>query len=145
MAIQQATALFSLLGTTYGGNGTTTFALPNMQSRVNVHFGQGPGLSQYDLGQQAGTENVTLTANTMAGHTHTFAPPCVDDDATSGIPTARSLANSSSNIYANPTGSAVMAGGNTGLAGGNQPFGILPPYLVINWCIALEGIYPSRN
>ena len=145
LPIAQNTALFALLGTTYGGNGQTTFALPNLQSRVNIHFGQGPGLSNYDLGQQAGTETVTLTTNNLAAHAHTFAQPCVDDDATGGIPTGKSLATSANNIYASPAGTATMAPGNTGIAGGNQPFGILPPYLAINWCIALEGIFPSRN
>jgi microcystin-dependent protein len=145
LPIAQNTALFSLLGTTYGGNGQTTFALPNLQSRVNVHFGQGPGLSNYDLGQAAGTESVTLTTNTMPQHLHTFAPPCVDGDAGFTIPTGHVLANTAANIFAAPAGTDVMAGGNTGIAGGSQPFSILPPYLAINWCIALEGIFPSRN
>jgi microcystin-dependent protein len=145
MSIATNTALFSLLGTTYGGNGQTTFALPDLRGRTSIHQGQGPGLSAYSLGQVAGTENTTLTLNNLATHAHTFAPPCVDDDATSGIPTARSLANSSSNIYANPTGTATMAPGNTGGAGSGQPFGIQPPYLVVNWCIAIQGIFPSRN
>jgi len=146
LSIAQNSALFSLLGTTYGGNGQTTFALPDLRGRTSIHQGQGPGLSAYALGQVAGTENASLTVNNLAAHAHTFAPPCVDDDATSGIPTARSLANSSSNIYANPTGTAVMAPGNTGAGpGSSQPFGILPPYLVVNWCIAMNGIFPSRN
>jgi microcystin-dependent protein len=145
LPIAQNTALFALLGTTYGGNGQTTFALPNLQSRVNIHFGQGPGLSNYDLGQAAGSESVTLTVNNLAAHAHAFAPPCVNDDATLGIPTGKSPATSATNVYANPTGSATMAPGNTSPAGGNQPFAILPPYLAINWCIALEGLFPSRN
>jgi microcystin-dependent protein len=145
LSIAQNTALFSLLGTTYGGNGQTTFALPNLQSRVNIHFGQGPGLSAYALGQVAGSESVTLSVNNLAAHTHAFAPPCVGDDATLGLPTGKSPATSGTNVYANPTGNATMAPGNTGLAGGSQPFAILPPYLAINWCIALQGIFPSRN
>jgi microcystin-dependent protein len=145
LPIAQNTALFALLGTTYGGNGQTTFALPDLRSRANLHFGQGPGLSPRTLGEQGGTESVTLTQNNLPAHAHTFASPCVDDDATTGIPTGKSFAASSINIYTNPTGTATMAAGNTGITGGSQPFGILPPYLAINWCIALEGIFPSRN
>ena len=145
LSIAQNTALFSLLGTTYGGNGQTTFALPDLRSRVNIHFGQGPGLSPYSLGQASGTETVTLLVNNLAAHTHAFAPPCVDDDATLGIPAGKSPATSANNIYANPAGAATMAPGNTSPTGGSQPFGILPPYLAVNWCICLNGIFPSRN
>jgi len=145
LSIAQNTALFSLLGTTYGGNGQTTFALPDLRSRVNIHFGQGHGLSAYALGQVGGTETTTLTVNNLAAHIHAFAPPCVDDDATGGIPTGKSPATSANNIYAAPAGTATMAPGNTGPTGGSQPFSILPPYLAVNWCIALQGIFPSRN
>jgi microcystin-dependent protein len=145
LSIAQNTALFSLLGTTYGGNGQTTFALPDLRGRVNIHFGQGPGLSNYALGQVAGSETMSLTINNLAAHTHTFAPPCVDDDATVGIPAGKSLATSANNIYTNPAGTAAMAPGNTGPTGGSQPFSILQPYLAINWCICLQGLYPSRN
>ena len=145
LSIAQNTALFSLLGTTYGGNGQTTFALPDLRGRTSIHQGQGPGLSPYSLGQVGGAENVTLTQNNLAAHVHAFAPPCVDDDATVGIPTGKSPATCATNIYTNPTGTATMAPGNTGLAGGSQPFPSMPPYLVINWCIALQGIFPSRN
>jgi len=145
LSIAQNTALFSLLGTTYGGNGQTTFALPDLRGRVNIHFGQGPGLSPYALGQVGGTETNTLTINNLPGHAHTFAPPCVDGDAGFTIPTGHVLANTAANIYAAPAGTDVMGGGNTGIAGGSQPFQSLPPYLAINWCIALNGIFPSRN
>jgi len=145
LSIAQNTALFSLLGTTYGGNGQTTFALPDLRGRVGIHFGQGPGLSPYALGQVGGTETTSLTINNLPAHTHPFAPPCVDDDATGGIPTGKSPATSANNIYASPTGTATMAPGTTGPTGGSQPFSILPPYLAVNWCIALNGIFPSRN
>src|SRR4026209_2661060 len=81
LSIAQNTALFSLLGTTFGGNGQTTFALPDLRGRFPNSSGQGPGLSSYTLGQVSGTESATLTINNMAAHTHTFAPPCVDGDA----------------------------------------------------------------
>jgi microcystin-dependent protein len=145
LSIAQNTALFSLLGTTYGGNGQTTFALPDLRGRVGIHFGQGPGLSPYALGQVGGSETETLTINNLPGHTHTFAPKCVDGDASFTIPTGHVLANTAANIYAAPAGTDVMAGGNTGIAGGSQPFQSLPPYLAINWCICLNGIFPSRN
>jgi microcystin-dependent protein len=145
LSIAQNTALFSLLGTTYGGNGQTTFALPDLRGRVNIHFGQGPGLSPYALGQVSGSETETLTINNLPGHTHTFAPKCVDGDAGFTIPTGHVLANTAANIYAAPAGTDVMAGGNTGPTGGSQPFPTLPPYLAINWCIAINGLFPSRN
>jgi len=144
LSIAQNTALFSLLGTTYGGNGQTTFALPDLRGRFPNSAGQGPGLSNYDLGQVSGTESVTLTINNMPGHTHTFAPPAVNDDASSTIPVGNAPATASANTFApNPT--AAMAGGNTGITGGSQPFSPMNPYLTLNYCIALEGIFPSRN
>jgi microcystin-dependent protein len=142
LPIAQNTALFSLLGTTYGGNGQTTFALPDLRSRVPIHVGQGPGLSNYDLGQQSGTENVTLTVNTIPGHTHTFAPPCSSQAASSTKPS--SLVPSAGGTYNNaPDG--TMGAGTTGATGGNQPVPIIQPILALNFCIALEGIFPSRN
>jgi len=141
LPIAQNTALFSLLGTTYGGNGQTTFALPNLQSRFPIHFGQGPGLSQYDLGEQSGTESTTLTINNMPQHTHnmnvssgTKVSPIATNNNFGGAP-----------IYTSAPLDTVMVPGTLGLAGGSQPFSILPPYLALNWCIALEGIFPSRN
>jgi len=142
LPIAQNTALFSLLGTTYGGNGQTTFALPDLRSRVPLHFGQGPGLSNYDLGQQSGTENVTLTVNSMPGHTHTFAPPCSSQAASSSK--APNNVPSAGGTYNNAPDS-TMGGGTTGPTGGNQPFPIIQPILGLNFCIALEGIFPSRN
>jgi microcystin-dependent protein len=145
LSIAQNTALFSLLGTTYGGNGQTTFALPDLRGRFPNSAGQGPGLSNYSLGQQSGTESATMTTNNLAQHTHTFAPPCVDGDGAFTIPTGHVLATTAANIYAAPGGADVMVGGNTGITGGSQPFSIMNPYLTLNYCIALEGIFPSRN
>ncbi|HVG22435.1 MAG TPA: tail fiber protein [Blastocatellia bacterium] len=154
LPIAQNTALFALLGTTYGGNGQTTFALPNLQSRVPVHFGQGPGLSSYDLGQAAGTETDTLTINNLPAHTHPLTPrgqAATSGDGNTQEPDgaypAKSLgvdmySNSTdgSHLAADPTGAT-----QTGITGGSQPFSILQPYLALNFCIALEGIFPSRN
>jgi microcystin-dependent protein len=144
MAISQNTALFSLLGTTFGGNGQTTFALPDLRGRVPVSSGQGPGLSSYDLGQVSGSESVTLTSNNLPAHNHQFNVSSVDADDSSG--TGKYFASS---------GSATFKGGVTpnqtlgplsiGPAGGSQPISILQPYLAVNFCIALEGIFPSRN
>lgn len=150
LPIAQNTALFSLLGTTYGGNGQTTFALPDLRSRVPLHFGQGPGLSSYDLGQQAGTESNTLTVNNMPSHQHTYQPqgassnPGTETSAVGNFPAK----NADAAMYEATADSFLGANPNplvTGISGGNQPFSILQPYLALNFCIALEGIFPSRN
>jgi microcystin-dependent protein len=169
LAIQSNTALFSLLGTTYGGNGVTTFALPDLRGRGMIGPGQGPGLSNYDLGQVGGTETTTLTSGQMPAHTHTatfngststFSGAAVD--ATMKAPFAGSvLARSvdtavptnTPRIYA-PSGTATTAalGGlnvagtvTVNPAGSNQPLPILSPYLAVTIVIALQGIFPSRN
>ncbi|MGB9179343.1 MAG: tail fiber protein [Pyrinomonadaceae bacterium] len=142
LPIAQNTALFSLLGTTFGGNGQTTFALPDLRGRVPNSSGQGPGLSSYDLGQVGGTESTTLTVNQMPGHAHPYTPGCATGDATSGKPSNNFPANGGQ--YASPA-NGTMGAGVTGLAGGGQPVSILQPYLTLNYCIALEGIFPSRN
>jgi microcystin-dependent protein len=145
LPIAQNTALFALIGTTFGGNGQTTFALPDMRGRFANSSGQGPGLSSYDLGQVGGSESQTLTVNNMAQHTHTFAPPCVDGDGSFTIPTGHVVATTADNIYAAPGGTDKMGGGNTGVAGQSQPFGMLNPYLTVQFCIAINGLFPSRN
>ncbi len=149
MSIAQNTALFSLLGTTYGGNGQTTFALPNLQSRFPLHFGQGAGLSAYALGQQAGQESVTLTINQMPAHNHPATATLNASSATKvGTTPAANLLGGAS-IYVGGASDSVMAAGSVvptvGINGGSQPFPTLPPYLAINWCICLFGIFPSRN
>ena len=141
LSIAQNTALFSLLGTTYGGNGQTTFALPDLRGRWPNHFGQGPGLSSYDLGQQAGTESVTLTANQVAPHSHGVLGS--DDEAAAGGSPAASLVAKGG--FYGTTSPVAMAPNMIGPTGGSQPFSILQPYLALNFCIALEGIFPSRN
>ena len=165
LPISQNTALFSLLGTTYGGNGTTTFALPDLRSRVAIHQGQGNGLSDYVIGQVGGTETTTLNQNQMPIHTHTFNGSTSNfqastTKATVQVPAAGAMLahtqdlsgkGSTPDIYL-PTGSQAsvalgglnVAGTNSN-AGGSQPFSIIQPYLTTNFVIALQGIFPSRN
>jgi microcystin-dependent protein len=145
LPISQNTALFSLLGTTYGGNGQTTFALPDLRGRVPNGTGQGPGLSNYDLGQVGGVESVTLTQNEMPQHTHALR--CFSDDGNQGNPNPNILATSGAAPppYSNQAPDSSMAATAIGLAGGSQPHNNLQPYLTLNYCIALEGIFPSRN
>jgi microcystin-dependent protein len=151
LSIAQNTALFSILGTTYGGNGQTTFALPNLQSRVPIHFGQGPGLSSYSLGQQAGTENTTLTQNNLPSHSHALNSNA-GGKGNAAVPTNNFLgvgvvpsSSETTNNYNSAAGTNPLAPGSIGLTGGSQPFSLLQPYLALNFQIALEGIFPSRN
>jgi microcystin-dependent protein len=144
LAINQNQALFSLLGTTYGGDGTTTFALPDLRSRVPVGQGQGPGLSSYAEGQAGGAETVTLAATQMPGHTHPVKAS--SSAAGSDQPGGRALARPASHIYtAKPDSSTVMNPDMIGDAGGSQPHDNVQPYLAVNFCIALFGIFPSRS
>jgi microcystin-dependent protein len=144
LSISQNTALFSLLGTTFGGNGQTTFALPDLRGRVPNGAGQGPGLSNYDLGQVGGTETDTLTVNQMPAHNHLVNVNA--DGGDTGRISNTYLANSSETPYiASVTSPATMALPMISNTGGSQPFAILQPYLTLNYCIALEGIFPSRS
>lgn len=153
LSISQNTALFSILGTTYGGNGQTTFSLPDLRGRAPIGQGQGPGLSNISLGQTGGTESATLTTPNMPVHTHTLS--AVQTKGTTQAPASGSLlarstdsstVNSLPEIYvpAGTAGTQVPLGG-VGAAGGSQPFSIRDPFLAINWLIALQGIFPSRN
>jgi microcystin-dependent protein len=164
LSIQQNAALFSILGTTYGGNGTTTFALPNLQSRRMNHQGQGPGLSSYVPGQIAGVENVTLLTNNLPAHTHAITAKLsvggVQPKASTLAPAAGSVLGHATDISNNPTqaepaiycpsGTAtpVALGGlnvSAGVTGSSLPFSDINPYLTINMVIALQGVFPSRN
>lgn len=145
LSIAQNQALFSLLGTTYGGDGRTTFALPDLRSRVPLHFGTYAGFGQnYVLGQKAGTEAVTLISSQLPQHTH---PLNASGNAGTAIgPTNGSLAATKEGAAAYaPTAGAQLASGSLANTGGSQPHSNLPPILVINFIIALQGIYPSRN
>jgi microcystin-dependent protein len=140
MSIAQNTALFSLLGTTYGGNGQTTFALPDLRGRVPVHAGQGPGLTNYDLGQQGGTETQTLTTSQIPAHTH--ALNASSNDETTNRPT--NAVPAKGGVY-DGTLNATMNPGAIGATGASQPHPNVQPYTTLNYIIALEGIFPSRN
>lgn len=145
LPIAQNTALFSLLGTHYGGDGRTTFALPNLQGRVPVGAGQGRGLSPYVIGQSGGAESVTLTQKEMPQHRHPWrANP---DPADLNIPSpTRSMAGSSGgNAYVVPNGTEQrMAFDTVGLTGLGLPHSNLQPSLNVLFCIAIYGIYPQR-
>jgi microcystin-dependent protein len=153
LAISQNTALFSLLGTTYGGNGQTTFQLPDLRGRLPMHWGQGPGLSDYTLGEVSGTQNQTLLVSNMPMHSHPLNGTTAA--ATTATPTGNLLATANGadsqgspntvQIYAPAPANTIMDPTSIGLAGNSIPFSIMQPYLVISFCIALNGIFPSRN
>lgn len=145
LSIAQNTALFSLLGTTFGGNGQTTFALPDLRGRVPMGDGQGPGLSAHTLGEVGGVETVTLIATEIPAHSHSLN--AVTEAGNTSVPTGAYLANTGAlDKEYRPTGTpAVMNAAAIGNAGGNQPHNNLQPYLVLNFYIALVGIFPSRN
>ncbi|HEX8889751.1 MAG TPA: tail fiber protein [Pyrinomonadaceae bacterium] len=147
LPLSQNTALFSLLGTVYGGDGKSTFALPNLQGSVPLHPGQGQGLSLYDLGQQGGAEFITLISTEMPFHTHTMMASV--EDGTQGTLTQDiTLASSvGGTLYqSNTTQNLVtMAPQSLPPAGGSLPHNNMMPYLTLNFCIALQGVYPPRT
>ena len=145
LPIAQNTALFSLLGTTYGGNGQTTFGLPDLRGRLPIHQGQGPGLSPRSLGERSGVESVTLVSTQMPQHTHTLN--AVSESGNVGAPANAFLAATGSlDPEYRLAGTAVqLAPTAIGSVGGSQPHDNMPPFLVVNFVIALEGIFPSRN
>ncbi|MDW8850806.1 tail fiber protein [Flavobacterium sp. MMLR14_040] len=164
LSIAQNNALFALLGTTYGGNGQTTFALPDLRGRSLVGMGQGPGLTNITQGEISGTESTTLLITNMPMHAHALvagqalvntvanalADGTIGNDPDNGNNSFAAGGNTPS-IYSE-SGTATKIGGitttisgTTGIAGGSQPFGIRNPYLGINYSIAIEGIFPSRN
>jgi microcystin-dependent protein len=145
LPIAQNQALFSLLGTTYGGNGTTTFALPDLRGRVPVGFGQGPGLSNRVIGEQFGSELVTLNINQMPSHNHTVN--AVTTEGNQNLPTNSLPANTKAldKEYSDANANTTMKATMVNPTGGSQPFGVSQPSLGVNFIIALQGIYPSRN
>jgi microcystin-dependent protein len=147
MNISQNTALFALLGTTYGGNGVSTFALPNLQSRAPLGFGTFVGDS-YFLGETGGQETVTITTSTMPTHSHTFSGGTADGDRATpvaGAALGKIAGTGGNSFYASDATPQPLDPASLGMAGGNQAHDNLQPYLVINWCIATFGIFPSRN
>ena len=146
LAISQNTALFSLLGTQYGGNGTTNFALPNLQGRVPMHQGNGAGLTPREIGETGGSATVTLLANQLAPHAH--AVNCLSTVGNAGAPTAAlwaALGRGRPASYSNATPNVAMNGQALANAGGGQPHNNLSPYVAVSFIIATQGIFPSRN
>jgi microcystin-dependent protein len=145
MPISQNTALFSLLGTTYGGDGKVTFALPDMQGNAPMHPGQGPGLSLHDLGETGGVQFVSLLESEIPAHSHGLLSLGAQGNRTN--PIGNSIARPPSGTpFTPPAGAPVvnMNGVVISPAGGSQPHNNMQPYLTLNFCIALQGVFPAR-
>ena len=138
LPINQNQALFALLGTTYGGNGQTNFALPNLRGRVPIHFD-----ASHSLGEAAGSTSVTLNIQQLPTHTHLLQG--TNEDATLDVPQGNFLSKISIQAYGPPNSLSPMAPGTVTNVGGSQPHNNMMPYLVLNFIIALQGIFPSRN
>ncbi len=153
LSIAQNTALFSILGTTYGGDGRTSFGLPDLRGRAPIHAGRGPGLSDYRLGQRGGAENNTLSVLQIPSHNHSLAPgtlsiPVSGEDANQDEANGQYLANGS--FYHNAPDGTYGSGplplsGTTQNTGNNNSINNIQPYLTVNYLIALVGTFPSRN
>ena len=154
LPIAQNQALFSLIGTRYGGDGRSTFGLPDLRGRVALHQGQGPGLTGRTLGQHGGTETNTLTVDEMPSHNHmaTGTVKCnfnPTTPATNSSPVGGNFANAESKVYNTSPGDKLMAAENVNVVvgnnGGSRPVNNMEPYLVVNWCISLDGLFPPRS
>jgi microcystin-dependent protein len=146
LPISQNTALFALLGTFYGGDGKSTFALPGLQGSVPIHQGQGPGLSLYDIGQQGGSETVTLLESELPAHAHAMNANAFPANIQAPSP-ARAFAQSTGGVaYKPPSGATItqMAPQTLAPAGGDSPHNNMMPYLTLNFNIALQGVFPQR-
>ncbi len=141
LAISSHSALFSILGTTYGGDGVSTFGLPELRGRAAIHEGTGPGLTPRTLGQRSGAETVTLTTNQIPSHTHSLSASNTNADTRD--PTDHSLAQALT--YANSRPNDPLNASSIGNTGGGQGHDNMQPYLALNFIIALEGLYPSRS
>src|SRR5262249_19139327 len=148
LPLSQNTALFSLLGTTYGGNGKSNFGLPDLQGRAPMHPGQGPGLSLHDLGETGGSETVTLLQSEMPSHTHSvFAAPALVAGDTNVVAGSAFAKSSQGNAYA-PLANNVQLSQSppaVSLVGGTLPHNNMQPSLTLNFCIALQGVFPPRT
>ena len=151
LPIQQYTALFSLIGTQYGGNGTTNFALPNLQGTVPVGQGTQPAASTYVMGETGGAETVTITTNTMPNHGHglnaTTVPGTVNSPNGQVLATAQKgspISGAKGEIYNTAAPDTALTPGSIAFAGGTQPHNTIQPFLVLRYCIALQGVFPPR-
>lgn len=147
LPLSQNTALFSLLGTTYGGNGKSNFALPDLQGRAPMFWGQGPGLSLHDIGETGGSETVSLLESEIPSHPHSMRVST--DPADNNVPNGRMIAKSGgrgNNMFI-PTTSPLNPMNDQTLApaGGDQPHNNMQPYLTLYFCIALQGVFPPRT
>lgn len=144
VSIADNDALYSLIGTNFGGDGITTFGLPDLRGRIPIHQGQGPGTSNYVIGQMAGTETVTLTVNQIPSHNHSLLASTASGSA--GSPAGDYIAVNADGITSY-SGSATgnLNAGSIQSQGGNQPHNNMQPYLVVNFCIAMNGIYPTQS
>ena len=153
LPLSQNTALFSLLGTTYGGDGKSNFALPNLQGRVSMFYQQGPGLSLYDIGQTGGEDYVTLLQTEIPSHPHTLQAAAVASTTATGSGNVLSEGkwddgqghNGGLQYYSTQAPNVSSGAFATSFSGGGQPHNNLMPYLTLNFCIALQGIYPPRS
>jgi microcystin-dependent protein len=159
LSISANAALFALLGTTYGGNGTTTFCLPDLQGRVPVHQGNGAGLSPYVIGENGGSENATLLYSNLPLHTHLIAPPVSNANGTKNSPVnaypavavttvtggSKGETATTESYAASSVAGQTEASYQSGAAGGNVPVSIRQPFLTVNFIIALTGIFPTRD
>ena len=146
LPIAQNMALFSLIGTYYGGNGQTNFGLPDLRGRFLMHAGAGPGLTPRDQGERAGAEQVTLSNAQLPAHNHTITPQGSPSDASlvspaNGVPATKARTT----LYAPGPGTVAMSPVLTSPAGSNAPVSVMPPYLAIKCFIAMQGVYPSQN
>jgi microcystin-dependent protein len=147
LPLSQNTALFSLLGTTYGGDGKSNFALPNLLGSVPMHPGEGPGLPLFDLGQSGGSETVTLLESEIPSHPHTMYANATAGDTNAPSPQVSLARSTNATAYQTTTNAnlAQFIGNAVAPAGGSQPHNNMQPYLTLNFCIALQGVFPPRT
>ncbi|MEM7185974.1 MAG: tail fiber protein [Bacteroidota bacterium] len=145
LAISQFSALFSILGTTYGGDGRTTFGLPAMRGRIPMHEGNGPGLTNRRLGERGGQENVTLTTAEIPSHSHPTSILVNNTDGEEDTVAGKYLSNNAGAYNEDPVPNQTLAGPTGGAAGGGQSHNNVMPYIAVNFVICLVGIFPSRS
>ncbi len=144
LPVSQNSALFAILGTSFGRNGVSTSGLPDLRARAPIHFGQGPGLQSYSVGAKGGVETVTLTTPEMPAHVHIFGLACNSAPGLEENPVNNFLGKQSPGVYT-ASSNAQMGGGTSSMAGGNQGHENRAPYLALNYVIALQGIFPTRS